>query len=505
VLKLKSSSSWAVIAALTVGIGGCAVGPNFERPAAPATDTYTATPLSSQTTSADTPGGAAQKFTQGEDVPGDWWKVFRSDAFNSLIEEALKANPDLQSAQASLREAFATADASFGALVPSVSASGSLSRSGTAGDTTPPSRTNSLFGASVSVSYIFDIWGGERRSYESSQASAENTKYQTEATYLSLTGNVLTTAISVASLTSQIKATEEILADQQKTLDLLNQQFDLGAVAKGDVLTQRSEVASTQASLPSLRKQLSQAQNSLAVLLGRLPNHQDYPLVDLDTLYLPEDLPVTVPSKLVEQRPDIRASEASLHQASANVGVAIANLLPSINLSGSFNSNSGSSIADLFGPASTWSLASSLTQPIFKGGQLMNQKKAAIASYDHAAASYKSTVLSAFKDVANALQALQLDADTVKAQLYSEQTSSESLNITRERYNAGAISTLDLLTAERTYQSAKISLVQARATRYSDTVALFQALGGGWWNRNDTQVALEAPTPSPTPEAPSTP
>ena len=483
---LKSYCSVLLTSVAAVALASCTLGPNFERPQAPVVMGYTSYPLPPVTASADTPiAGDAQRFLQDSDVPGQWWSLFRSGVLNDLVEQALKANPDIDAAQAALRQAHENLIAQEGSLFPQVSGSGGISRQAqsSGGRTTSPAFD--LFNASVAVSYVPDVFGGIQRSVEASGALEENSRFQLEATYLTLTSNVITAAIQEAALSAQIAATKDIITAQAQELDLLNQQFELGAVARGDVLAQQSQLAATQATLPPVQKQLEQVRNTIAILTGRLPSQAQIPDIQLADLALPSDLPLSLPSKLVEQRPDIRASEASLHQASAQIVVATANLFPAFTVTGSL-SDSTNVVGTFFGnPNTAWSLATGLTAPIFRGGTLRAQERAAYDSFDRAAAQYRGVVLNAFANVANVLAALQLDAETVKTQLYAEQTAQQSLDITQERFQAGAIAYLSLLDAQRVYQQARIALVVAQANRFADTVALFQALGGGWWNRDD--------------------
>ena len=483
--SLKRISQPLLASAAVFGLWGCTVGPDFERPAAPVVNGYTAQPLPEQTASADIAGGDAQRFLQDRDVPGDWWTSFGSPAVNGLVGDALKGNPDLDSAQAALRQAHELYLAQRGSLFPQVNGSALAERERSAAS----GATFDLFNAGVSVSYLVDVFGGVRRSIEAQAAVEENQQFQLEATYNTLISNVITTALQAASLTAQIAATQDIVAAQSQELDLLNQQFELGAVARGDVLQQQSQLAATQASLPPLQKQLEQVRNQLTVLLGRFPVQDQVPALQLTDLKLPTDLPLSLPSKLVEQRPDVRAAEAVLHQASAQIGVATANQLPQITLSGGVGPSAGT-IGNLFnGQLIGWNVAAGLTAPIFRGGTLEAEKRAAIDAYDRAAAQYRSTVLNAFANVANVLTALERDAETLQVQLYAEQTAQQSLDITQQRFQAGAIAYLALLDAQRVYEQARIALVVAQANRYADTVALFQALGGGWWNRQDVQQA----------------
>jgi NodT family efflux transporter outer membrane factor (OMF) lipoprotein len=470
-----------------LALAGCIhVGPDFEKPAPPPVTEYTPDPLPAQTASADIPGGDAQRFLRDADVPGQWWTLFGSDVLNTLVTEALRANPDLDAAQAALRQSNETYLAARGPLFPSVSANASITEQ--RANTRSGGETLTLFNTSVSVSYLLDVWGGVARGVEASAATTENQRFTLEATYLTLISNVLTAAIQYASLTAQLEAINEIIAAQTQALDLITQQFELGAVARGDVLAQQAQLTSSQASLPNIQKQIATVQTQLTVLLGRFPAEDRVPVVSLANLRLPTDLPLSLPSKLVEQRPDVRAAEALLHQASANIGVATANMLPSFTLNASGNSNSNEGATLVFSPENFGGqIGAALTAPIFRGGQLAHQRQAAIYAFERSQAQYRSTVLVAFSNVANVLNALRLDAESLRLQLIAERTSAQNLDITTERFRAGAIAYLPLLDAQRTYQQARISLVQAQATRYADTVALFQALGGGWWNRDDVE------------------
>ena len=487
--------AFLLVSASAAVLFGCTVGPDFERPMAPVVPRYTEQPLPPETVSAAIQGGDAQRFLEGQDVPGRWWTLFGSDALTQLVEMALVGNPDIAAAQASLRQARENYIATAGGLQPQVDARGGVARQGAGnqGD------TFNVFTASVDVAYTVDAFGGLRRGLEAAGAAEENTRFELEATYLSLISNVIISAIQQASLRSELAATQDIINAQAQQLDLLNQQFELGAVARGDVLAQQSQLAQTQASLPPLQRQLEQTRNQLALLLGRFPAQGEIPIIELADLALPTELPLSLPSRLVEQRPDVRASEATLHEASARIGVADANLLPQFTLTGSLSNSSG-----VFGEFVTLNnvvleLAAGVTQPIFNGGTLRAQQRAAVAQFDQAAALYRSTVLNAFTDVANVLSALQRDAETLQVQLYAEQTAGQSLEITTERFQAGAIAYLSLLDAQRTYQQARILLVRAQASRYSDTVALFTSLGGGWWNRQDIPEPYATPISAPRP------
>jgi NodT family efflux transporter outer membrane factor (OMF) lipoprotein len=485
-------------------LAGCAVGPDFVRPDVAKNADYSREPLKSTTASAEVAaGGSAQRLVAGMDIPGQWWRLFRSPALNALVEEALGANPDVNAAQAALRQANELVYANQASLFPSLSASASKTRekisglsslgsSGSASPTSPTSSSSSILtinSASLSVSYAPDVFGGTRRQIESTTAQAEYERYQLEATYLTLTSNVVNTAVNLAAVRDQVAATEEIIRLQSDQLDLLKAQRQLGAIADTNVLTQQAALAQTRATLPPLQKQLAQTRNQLMAYLGRFPNQDRGEQFDLASLHLPEELPVSLPSAIVEQRPDVRAAQAQLHQASANIGVAVANQLPQFNITGSLGSNALSGTRLFSSGTGVWSLAGSITQPIFDAGALEHRKRAAVAVYDESAARYRSTVIAAFQDVANTLRALEADADALNQQVAAERAARESLDLANAQFRLGAVGYLNLLTAQQTYQSAVLTRVRAQAARYSDTTALFQALGGGWWNRTDVDPA----------------
>ncbi len=472
---------------------GCAVGPDFQRPSAPSVAGYEPQPLPGQTASVDVKGGEAQRFVQDMDIPGQWWTLFHSKPLNDLIEQALKANPDIEAAQAALRVARENVYAQQGAFFPSIDADFNPTRQKTAGVLTSPLANNnyiySLHTAQVSVAYMPDVFGGTRRQVESLKAQADSQRFQLEATYLTLTSNVVAAAVQEAALRGQIEAAGKIIDIQSKSLELLKRQYELGQVAVADVAAQEAALAQVQAMLPPLEKQLAQQRDLLARLIGRFPGEKLVGEFELSSLQLPQDLPVSLPTRLVEQRPDVRSAEEQLHSASADIGVSIANRLPNITLSANAGS-SASAINQLFASgAGFWGLAGNLTQPIFQGGTLLHRQRAAEAAYDQAAAQYRSTVLTAFQNVADTLHAIQSDADALKAAVAAERAASRSLAIARSQLELGDIGYLALLNAEQTYQQANMNLAQALAGRYADTAALFQALGGGWWNRTDVPAS----------------
>jgi NodT family efflux transporter outer membrane factor (OMF) lipoprotein len=469
-------------------LSACAVGPDFKPPQAPPAAGYAPEAKLAATVSTDVAGGAAQRFDAGRDIPGEWWRVFHSRELDGLITEALQANPNLQAAQAALWQAKENLYAQTGKLLPQVDAQSSAERQqfspAAFGQSGPPQLFN-LYQASINVSYAPDVFGGQRRQIESTAALADYQRFELEATYLTLTSNVVTAAVQEASLRGQIEATLDIIKVESDQLVVVKNQFDVGAAARTDVLTQQSEVATSQATLPPLQKQLEQQHHLLLALIGRFPNEPHSDRITLASLRLPTNLPISLPSQLVEQRPDVRAAEAQLHETSAQIGVAIANRLPQFNLTGAYGT-AALTTAALFSPATlVWSAAANGTQPLFHGFTLLHQQRAAEAAYDQAEAQYRNTVLGAFQNVADALRAVQLDAATLKADRNALSAASETLNLAEGQYRLGAITYVTLLNAQRLYQQSRLAIVQAQAARYADTAALFQALGGGWWNRTD--------------------
>jgi len=485
-----SISTCALLSAASVAalLSGCTVGPDFERPAAPADQTYDNSPLGGSTDHAAVHGGETQNFVAGADIPGEWWSLFRSPALDQLVRQALTANPDLKAADATLREAQEQAAAQGGALFPSVDGSLNQQREKVAASQTGIpgySPTYNLTTAQVTVSYTLDVFGGVRRGIESAEAAADYQRWQREAQVLTLTSNIVTAAIQEASLRAQIVATHQIIDAEQHQLDVTKRQFDLGGAAKTDVLSQQSLLAQSRATLPGLERQLQAQRHLLATLAGNTPAQGVSGEFSLEGLTLPADLPLALPAKLVEQRPDIQAASATLHEASANVGVAISNQWPKLTLSADIGSAAIDGAKFFTAGSEFWSVGAGLAQPIFHGGTLEHQTNAAKAALDVAAAQYQSTVLNALRNVADTLRALQSDAETLARQLDAENAAADSLTLAQERYKLGAISYITLLDAQRTEAQTHISLIQAQAARFADTAALLQALGGGWWNRPD--------------------
>jgi NodT family efflux transporter outer membrane factor (OMF) lipoprotein len=475
---MKRAMALSCGAALTM----CAcVGPNFHRPAPPTPTRFTVEPLPASTASGR--ATAAQTFLAGAAVPKNWWTLFGCAELDALVAAALRANPDVQSAQAALRQALENTAAQRGSYFPVVQGAFDASRNRNATGVLAPDLASgtalyNLFTPQVSVSFVPDIFGANRRQVESLAAQAEAARFQLDATYLTLTANVVTAAIQEAGFREQIAATERVIALERQSLEVLRRELDLGAIAEVDVYAQEAALAQLEATLPPLRRQLLVTQDQLAVLTGQLP--ADFAPADLrlDQLVLPTDLPLGVPSELVERRPDVRAAEAQLHSATAQVGVAIANLLPQFTITGNIGS-AATAMSDLFKPGTGfWSIGANATQTLFAGGTLLHRKRAADAALDQAGAVYKSAVLTAFQNVADALHALTADAEALDAANRAQSAAQKSLEVTKHQLEMGAVSYLALLSAEQSYQQALIAVAQSRASRFADTAALFQALGG---------------------------
>jgi NodT family efflux transporter outer membrane factor (OMF) lipoprotein len=497
--KFRHSLHGTLALAVAIALTGCAVGPDYKRPPAPQAPTYSPTLMASNTASAAGPGGEAQHVLASMDIPGQWWTLFHSEPLNGLIDDALKHNADIEAALASLQAAWESVYAQRGAYFPTVNASVNPTRQDFANDVASGVASNAdlytLTTAQVSVSYVLDIWGANRRQVESLAAQANAQRFQLEATYLSLTSNVVNTAIQEASLRAQIELTRKVIDEQEKILGTLQRQQVLGDVSEAAVAAQVATLEQSRASLPPLDKQLAQQRDLLATLTGRTPDQRIDAQFELDALQLPTELPLSLPAQLVEQRPDVRASEEQLHSASAQVGVAIANRLPNVQINASLGAASEKT-SQLFTAASGfWAVGASVTQPLFDGGALKHKQRGAEAAYRQAAAQYRSTVLSAVQNVADTLHAIDADARALVAAERAEKAAAHSLDIAKRQLALGDISESAMLNAQLTWQQSALSLVQARAARYSDTVALFQSLGGGWWHRQDAESVAEAKSP----------
>ena len=470
----------ALLAFTTATLAGCTVGPDFQRPTPPKVASFV--PPGAERTPVSTD---SQRIVQGMDIPARWWSVFHSNELDALVAQALANNPDTAAAEAALRQARELLYAQRGALMPTVAANFQALRTRTSATLAPTPANNALsytlLTPQVTVAYTPDVFGGLRRQVEGAAARAEAQGFQTEAAYLTLTSNVVQAALTESSLREQIAATREIVADETRLLALLKQQHDAGQISGADVAAQETALAQAEQTLPPLEKQLAQERDLLSILGGRFPAEGPSGSVELADLTLPHDVAAGLPSALVERRPDIRAAEANLHAASAAIGVAAAARLPQITL----GVGGGSAASTLGGLTSSsnlfWQIAGEVAQPVFDGGQLKHQERAARAAYDQAREQYRSTVLQAFQNVADSMQALELDDEGLGAAVSAETSAARSLEISRKQVQLGEVSAVSVLNAEQAYHQARIASIQARAARYADTVALFQALGAGGW------------------------
>ena len=488
---MKTTRFRVALAAFAAGLSACAVGPDFKRPTVPADSGYGSAPQQGQTTASEGPDGQAQRFVAGMDIPQQWWQLFQSPKLSGLVEQALKANPNLDAAQAALRqshELYLAQRATFFPLVQGgVGATRAKNPTESLANPTNLPQANpyySLYTAQLTLSYAPDVFGGNRRALEAAHAQMEASRYQYEATYLTLSSNVVVTAVQEASLRDQIAATERLLQLQHQLTETVRQEQGLGTASNLDLLAQQAAEAQTAQTLPPLQKQLGQTRDALTALLGRLPAQEPQETFRLDDLTLPTDLPVSLPSKLVEQRPDVRQAEESMHAASAEVGVAVADMLPQFDITGSFGTTAVN-FDHLFAPYNGfWTIGSSLTQTLFDAGALLHKRRAADAALDQAADQYRAAVILACQNVADSLRALQADADALKAGAESDRAAKATFDLVQRQLKLGTVSQVAVLNAEQAYQQAEVALVQARANRYSDTAGLFQSLGGGWWNRS---------------------
>jgi NodT family efflux transporter outer membrane factor (OMF) lipoprotein len=494
----------------------CAVGPNFHKPQAPRNAGYAPTPLPEASSSVEIHGGDVQHYIAGRDIPFEWWELFQSPALNSLIDKAFKANPTITAAQAALAQAQEVVYAQRGFYFPAIGATYQAERHKISGNLTndqapgiqgnghnlsaplqtpgvPPFTAPLYYSfqtAELTVGFVPDVFGANRRQVESLAAQAEAQRFALEATYITLASNVAAAAIQEASLRAQIQATRQIIAADEKSLQILRDRFRLGSAMRIDVAAQETALAQAKATLPPLQLEFEETRDLIRALVGNLPNDDVPETFELDALQLPPEMPVSLPAKIIEQRPDVRAAEAQLHAANAQVGVAVAAMLPQLSITGSYGGN-----ADQFnwmfrsgGPF--WNLVGAVTQPLFQGGTLLHRKRAAQQALKQAAAQYQSTVITAYQNVADTLHASLSDADALAAQVQAENAAKVTYDLTRRQMEVGYVNYLSLLSAETAYQQSLLSRVQAQATRYGDSVALFQALGGGWWNRTAKSAVM---------------
>src|SRR5580700_1720382 len=500
-------------------VGGCAVGPRYHKPEASANAGYAPTPLPETTASAPVHGGEVQRLVGGRDIPFEWWELFKSPALDALVEQAFKANPTVTAAQAALAQAQELVRAQRGFFYPTVAAGFQGERVKVAGNNTQSSSLgiqangNNLgqplqpavplyyqfFTAQLSVGFVPDLFGANRRQVESLAAQTDAQRFALEATYITLASNVVAAAVQEASLRSQIEATRQIIAADEKSLQILRDQFRLGFAMRIDVAAQEAALGQARMLLPPLQKQLEQTRDLIRVLVGNLPNQEIPQTFEFDALQLPPELPLSLPARIIDQRPDVRAAEAQLHAANAQVGVAVAAMLPQFSITGAYGGNADE-FAWIFrkgGPF--WNLVGNATQPLFEGGTLLHRKRAADDALKQAAAQYQSSVITAYQNVADTLHASLSDADALAANVRAENAAKVTYDLTRRQMETGYVNYLTLLSAETAYQQALLNRVQAQATRYGDSVALFQSLGGGWWNRGARTALNSVPATAPGP------
>jgi NodT family efflux transporter outer membrane factor (OMF) lipoprotein len=479
---------WAAVMPFCLLLG-CAVGPNFVRPQPPAVDHYTQGREPDKTVAAD---NQAQYFQHGAKIAADWWRLFKSAKLDQMIKEAVAQNANLQAAQARLRQSQENLRAGYGVFFPQIGGNFQASRerftAAQFGVSRAPGSTFNLFTTQVTVSYLVDLFGGQRRAVEGLAAQVDYQDYTATATYLTLLGNVVNAGIAQAAYRAQIDATERIIGMQKEQLRLTETQYKAGTVPYSTVVSLQAQLAATEATLPPLRQNLDKTQHLLAALVGRTPAEWTAPRLDLADFALPQELPVTLPSALVRQRPDILAAEARMHNASANIGVATAALFPSLTLSAAYGQTSDE-INKLFSaPANIWNIAGNLAQPILRGGTLWFQRKAALEAYQASLSDYRQVVVTAFQQVADTLRAVEHDAEALKAQAAALNAADQALKLLTANYKAGLVNYLQILTADNQYQQARLGYVQAQALRLQDTAALFVALGGGWWDADTKGV-----------------
>jgi NodT family efflux transporter outer membrane factor (OMF) lipoprotein len=468
-------------------VAGCAVGPDFHTPAPPAVSRY-----SPAETPSATSGIPMQRMVVGAPVAARWWTLFNSPRLDALEEEALKANPDLKSAQAALRQARETYLADRAALFPEVSLGLNATRAKNSLTIAPVLANNSeyytLYQGQLTLSYVLDVFGGTRRSIEASAAQAETQRFETEAAYLTLTTNVANAVLQLAALQAQMDATTRIVSANRQTLELVRRQQQEGQASGADVAAARAALEQAEQLAPPLQKQLDLQRDLLATLLGRPTANGVTETFELSDFSLPRDLPVSLPADLVRQRPDIRSAEASLHAASAQLGVAIAARLPSFTISGAAGGASSEISSLLSNGNSLWSISGDIAQTVFDAGALRHKQKAAEAALDQAKAQYQSAVLAGLQNTSDVLHSVVDDSATEQHARAADQAAGEALTIARAQMEQGGASILPVLAAEAAYQQAETALAQAEGARYADTISLFQALGGGWWNREQAVV-----------------
>lgn len=501
------------VLALVLLVSGCAVGPDFQRPAAPDANTYH--PVGPPPLNAQQGSEPSQQFEPARDIAAQWWTLFQSPALSALVDKAIAGNPTLEAAQAVLRQAQENVEAQRGFFYPTVQVGYSPSRTKVSGNTAGagapgPQGDGTVIApespaapviynfhtAQLSVGFVPDVFGANQRAVESLAAQAEAQRYALEAAYITLASNVVAAAIQEAALRAQIDAVQRMVVANARALDITRRRQSAGYASGFDLALQENLSAQAEQWLPPLQRQLEQTRNLLRVLTGQRPDQELAETFTLDELHLPRSLPLTLPSQLVQQRPDIRAAEALLHAASAQVGVAVASRWPQFSLTAAMGGQAAHFDQMFSASGKFFSVIGAVSQTLFDGGMLRHRQRAAEAALDQAGAQYRATVLAGFQNVADTLQALQADAVTVQAAARSADAAGKAYELMQKQQAQGYSDPLALLAAEQNWRQAAFTLTQVRAQRLGDTAALFQALGGGWWNRGEVALAASSAVPS---------
>lgn len=465
---------------------GCAVGPDFVRPSPPEIDRYVPGRQPQETVSAN---GQTQHFAQGAEILANWWQLFKSPKLDAFVQEAIANNPSLQAAQANLRRSQENLRAGYGIFYPQIDLAAGLSRQrfSAARFGSANSALFNLLTLSTTVSYALDVFGGQRRAVEGLGAQRDFQRYTLLATYLTLSGNIVNTVIARAAYDAQIQATQQLIDIQQEQITIFETQVKAGIIAYASLVNLRAKLAALQATLPPLEQKRSQTEHLLATLTGHAPGEQALASIDLDEITLPEDLPVSLPSKLVRQRPDILAAEANVHENSANIGVATAEMLPSFTLNGTYGQNTRNLMDVFISSGNFWSAGANIVAPLFHGGTSWLHRKASINAYQQSLANYRQTTLDALAQVADILLALEHDAEALRNHEQELDLAQEAVHLAQTNYLTGLVDYLQVLNASSQYFQARLGYLQVQAQRYQDTAALIVALGGGWWNDDEKE------------------
>lgn len=483
--KCMLAGLWAV---WLLTVTGCAVGPDFVRPQPPETDRYMPGKQLYETVSV---ANQTQYFEYGAEIAADWWQLFKSPKLDVLVKEAIANNSTLQAAQAGLQQSQDNLRAGYGIFYPQIDLTGGASRQKFSAVRfgIPTSAIFNLYTFSATVSYTLDVFGAQRRTMEALSASSDIQRYTVLATYMTLIGNIVNTVIARAAYEAQIQTTQQLIGSQQAQIRLTELQLQAGIIAYESLVNLKTQLEVLEASLPLLEQKHSQAEHLLATLIGQLPGESKLPKIELADLSLPTNLPITLPSSLVRQRPDILLAEAQLHENSAKIGIATAAMFPSFTLSGTFGQNSRNLMDIFLSTGNFWSIGTNFVAPLFRGGTLWFQRKAAIDAFEQSRAQYRQITLDALAQVADVLLALQYDAEALQHQSQELNLAQERMHLVQTNYQAGLVNYQQVLITQSQYFQSKLNYLQTLALRFQDTAALFVALGGGWWNMDEKKLS----------------